>query len=299
MKLIKLFLVLFILTLFSSCTKDKSDKNSIAVTIYPFKTILQEIVGNDIKIDVLLPAGADPHTYEMSPSDFKKIQDAKIFFYGAESLDGWAAKVESENKIELLKLIPKEYLIDIKMSDENSHHSEAEAHYHYGVDPHFWTDPLTVNAMLKPLTEKLSSFYPEKKEIFSRNARRFSERLIELDKRIKEQTKAIEHSKVFSAHPFYNYFFYRYGIEVVGSLEFSPGQQVTPKYLKKISEEIRSKKVKAIFINKQHISKPAKILAEFVDVKIVELDPFGGVDNLMTYENIINYNFDLMLKALQ
>lgn len=299
MKLVKLFSVLFILTLLSSCTKDKSDKYSIAVTIYPFKTILQEIVGNDIKIDVLLPAGADPHTYEMSPSDFKKIQDAKIFIYGAESLDGWAAKVEFENKIEMLKLIPKEYLIDIKISDEHSHQSETETLHHYGVDPHFWTDPLTVNAMLKPLTEKLSSFYPDKKEIFRRNAGRFSERLIELDKRIKEQAKAIEHSKVFSAHPFYNYFFYRYRIEVVGSLEFSPGQQVTPKYLKKISDEIRNKNVKSIFINKQHISKPAKILAESVNIKIVELDPYGGVDSLMTYEDIIKHNFDLILKALQ
>lgn len=299
MKLIKLFLVLFILTIFSSCSKDNPDKNNIAVTIYPFKTILQEIVGKEIKIDVLLPAGADPHTYEMSPSDFKKIQDAKIFFYGAESLDGWSAKVENESKIELLKLIPKEYLIDIKMSDEHSHHSLAETHHHYGIDPHFWTDPLTVNSMLKPLTEILYTFYPEKKEIFSRNAGRFSERLIELDKRIKEQAKAIEYSKVFTAHPFYNYFFYRYRIEVVGSLEFSPGQQITPKYLKKISEEIRSKNVKAIFINKQHISKPAKILAESVDVKIVELDPFGGAGNLMTYEDIIKYNFDLIFKALQ
>jgi len=299
MKLIKLFLVLIILAIFSSCTKDKSDKHNIVVTIYPFKAIIQEIVGSDIKIDVLLPAGADPHTYEMSPSDFKKIQEAKIFFYGAESLDGWAAKVESENKIELLKLIPKEYLIDIKMSDEHSHQQEAETHYHYGVDPHFWSDPLTVNSMLKMLTEKLSSFYPEKKEIFNRNADRFSERLIELDKKIKEQAKSIEHSKIFSAHPFYNYFFNRYGIEVVGSLEISPGQQVTPKYLKKISEEIRSKNVKAIFINKQHISKPAKILAESVNVKVTELDPMGGVGNLMTYEDIIKHNFDLIFKALQ
>lgn len=299
MKLIKLFLILVILTIFSSCKKDKSDKYSIAVTIYPFKAIIQEIVGNEIKIDVLLPAGADPHTYEMSPSDLKKIQDAKIFFYGSESLDGWAAKVESENKIELLKLIPKEYLIDIKMSDEHSHLSETEAHNHYGIDPHFWSDPLTVNSMLKSLTEKLSSLYPEMKEKFSRNAERFSERLIELDKRINKQAKAIEHSKVFSAHPFYNYFFKRYGINVVGSLEFSPGQQVTPKYLKNISEEIRSKNVKAIFINKQHISKPAKILAESVQVKIVELDPIGGTDKLMRYEDIIKHNFDLILKALQ
>ncbi|MGQ9643315.1 MAG: metal ABC transporter substrate-binding protein, partial [Ignavibacterium sp.] len=121
----------------------------------------------------------------------------------------------------------------------------------------------------------------------------------EIYKRIKEQAKGIENSKVFSVRPFYNYFFYRYKIDVVGLLEFSPGQQVTPKYLKKISEEIRSKGVKAIFINKQNISKPAQILAESANIKIIELDPLGGVDSLMTYEDIIKHNFDLILKALQ
>lgn len=299
MKLKNLFLVLFILTIFSSCSTNKSDKQNILVTIYPFKAIIQEIVGNDINVDVLLPVGTNPHTYEMSPSDLKKIQDAKIFIYGAETLDGWAAKVESENKIELLKLIPKEYLIDIIISDDHPHYSLAETHNHNGINPHFWADPITVNAMLKSLVTKLSSFYPEKEEVLSRNAKQFSAKLVELDRRIKEQLKAVEYSKVFTAHPFYDYFFSRYKIDVVGSLEYSPGQPITPKYLEKVAEEIRNKNVKVIFINKQGINKPAKTLAEYVGVKIVQLDPLGGIEHLMTYEDIIKYNFNLILKALQ
>jgi zinc transport system substrate-binding protein len=284
-----------------SCRKDDSQKSGVLVTIYPFKTIIQEITGNEINVDVLLPAGADPHTYEMSPSDFKKIQNARVFFYGAESLDGWAAKIEAGNKIELLKLIPKEFLIEFKSTNEHSHDENNidNHHHHFGTDPHFWSDPLTVNSMLKPLTEKLSLFFPDKKEIFKLNAEKFSERLIELDKNIKLQTMRITNRKIFSAHPFYNYFFYRYGFEVIGSLEISPGQQVTPRFLKNISDEIRRNNVKAIFINKQHISKPAKALAESVNINLVELDPFGGVDDLMSYENIIQHNLKLIIKALE
>ncbi|MEJ5261595.1 MAG: metal ABC transporter substrate-binding protein [Ignavibacterium sp.] len=297
MKIRIILLTLSFLLFIVSCTKERQDKTNIAVTIYPFKSIIQEIVGDRVKIDVLLPAGADPHTYEMSPSDLMKIQNAKVFFYGAESLDGWAAKIDTENKIELLKLIPKEFLIDIKISDDHSHH--ADDHNHYGIDPHFWSDPLTVNSMLDSLTKILSSLYPDQKEFFRENSLKFSERLVELDKKIREQTKVLENTKVYSAHPFYNYFFNRYGIQVVGSLEISPGQQITPKFLKNVSEEISRKNVQAIFINKQHISKPAKLLAESAKIKLVELDPMGGIDDLTTYENIILNNLNLIIRALR
>lgn len=297
MKIRIILLTLSFLLFIVSCTKERQDKTNIAVTIYPFKSIIQEIVGDRVKIDVLLPAGADPHTYEMSPSDLMKIQNAKVFFYGAESLDGWAAKIDTENKIELLKLIPKEFLIDIKTSDDHSHH--ADDHNHYGVDPHFWSDPLTVNSMLDSLTEILASLYPYDKEFFRENSLKFSERLVELDKKIKEQTKVLENTKVYLAHPFYNYFFNRYGIQVVGSLEISPGQQITPKFLKNVSEEISRKNVQAIFINKQHISKQAKLLAESAKIKLVELDPMGGIDDLTTYENIILNNLNLIIRALR
>ncbi|MCX8104783.1 MAG: metal ABC transporter substrate-binding protein [Ignavibacterium album] len=299
MNTIKITFLILSALLLTNCSHQSSDKNNIVVTIYPFKAILQEIVGNEIQVDVLLPGSADPHTYEMSPSDYKKIQDAKVFFYGAETLDGWAAEIDVKNKIELLKLIPEDFLLQIEMNDEHSSELNEESHHHYGVDPHFWTDPLTVNSMLESLTQKLAEFYPDKKESFKRNAEAFSLKLIELDKKVKKQIEPVIHNKVFSAHPFYNYFFKRYGIKEVGSLEISPGQQITPKFLKNISEEINRKNVKAIFINKQHISKAAKVLAESVGIKTIELDPIGGTKSSETYEQIILSNLTTIVQELK
>lgn len=299
MKSFKAILLLLSLLIFASCSNKKSEEKNIVVTIYPFKAIVQEIAGSDITIDVLLPGSADPHTYEMSPSDYKKIQSARIFFYGAESLDGWAAKIDVENKVELLKLVPEDFLLNIEMSDDHSHHTDDHTHHHYGTDPHFWSDPLTVNSMLDSLTKILSEYYPEKKDLIRKNSELFSQKLIQLDSKIRDEIKSVKHNKIFSAHPFYDYFFKRYGIDVVGSLEISPGQQVTPKFLKNISEEIKRKNVKAIFINKQHISKPAKVLAESVGIKTVELDPFGGTGDLKTYEQIISENLKTIVNELK
>ncbi|WP_290663631.1 metal ABC transporter substrate-binding protein, partial [Ignavibacterium sp.] len=183
MKSLKIIFLFFALVILASCSKEKSEGKNIVVTIYPFKAIIQEIAGSEIAVNVLLPGGADPHTYEMSPSDYNKIQNAKIFFYGAETLDGWAAKLDVENKIELLKLLPENFLIKIEMNEYHSAHHEKNSHHHYGIDPHFWTDPLTVNSMLDSLTKILSYFYPEKKDLFEKNSEAFSKKLYDLDKK--------------------------------------------------------------------------------------------------------------------
>lgn len=300
MKSLKIIFLFFTLFILANCSKEKSDGKNIVVTIYPFKAIIQEIVvGSGIKIDVLLTGGANPHTYEMSPSDYRKIQSARVFFYGAETLDGWAAKLDVENKVELLKLVPENFLIQIGINENHSVHKDKNSHHHYGVDPHFWTDPFTVNSLLDSLTKVLSHSFPEEKYLFRKNSKAFSKKLYDLDRKIREEIKSVKHNKVFSAHPFYNYFFRRYGIEVVGSIEISPGQQITPKLLKNISDEIKRKNVKAIFINKQHISKPAKVLAESVGIKTVELDPIGGTNGTKTYEQIILQNMKIIVDELK
>jgi zinc transport system substrate-binding protein len=104
MKLFSHIIIISLIFVFG-CTVEKQ-KSQIVTTIYPFKAIVQEIVGDKFEVKSILPSGADPHTYEMLPSDFKIIQNSAAFFYGSEALDGWAARIDVDNKIEMLKLVP-------------------------------------------------------------------------------------------------------------------------------------------------------------------------------------------------
>jgi zinc transport system substrate-binding protein len=292
--------ILFISYIFISGCSVEKQKSQIVTTIYPFKAIIQEIVGDKFKVKSVLPSGADPHTYEMLPSDFKTIQNSAAFFYGSEALDGWAARIDLDNKIEMLKLVPEEFLIEIKVHnyfDDHHHHGDDEESL--GIDPHFWVDPITVNSMLTNLLHELLKIDPDNAEYYKNNADKFSAKLSDLDEKLKKETADIKYRNVFTAHPFYSYFFERYNFFVAGSIEVAPGYHSTPKDIKQLMELVKKQNVKAIFTHKQHNDKPAKVLAESTGIKEFELDPIGGVPGMMTYEEIILHNLDIIKKALK
>lgn len=293
----QLYLIALLILLFVfGCTKTEN-KNEIVTTIYPFKAILQEIAGDRFEVKSILPAGADPHTYEMIPSDFKSIQNSKAFFFGAIKLDGWASKLDVKNKIELITLVPKDFLIELKV--HHHHDSEIEEDENFGIDPHFWTDPNTVNAMLPNLVSELIKIDPQGEVTFKSNAETFTKKLSDLDSQIKKETENIKYKNVFTAHPFYSYFFERYGFRVAGSLEVAPGSQPTAKDIKNLIELVKKENVKAIFTHKQHSDKPAKVLAESSGINEFELDPIGGVKNRMSYQEIVLHNLSIIKDALK
>ena len=291
MKYFTFFLVLFFLSL-NGC-KPSDNKEEIVTTIYPFKSILQEVAGNRFEVRSILPPGADPHTYEMLPSDFQAIQNSKVFFYGSSALDGWAANINVNNKIELLSLVPKEYLLNIQVHQKGKHEEN------FGVDPHFWTDPLTVKATLPQIVNEFTRIDPEGEKIYRKNALDFSEKLDQLDSLVKTETLSIKYKNVFTAHPFYSYFFTRYGFNVVGSLEIAPGSQPTPKDIENLINLVKDQNVKAIFTLQQESDKPARVLAESAGIKVYTLDPMGGVKGRTTYEEMILYNFSIIKDALK
>ncbi len=261
----------------------------ISTTIYPFKSILQEITGKRAEINVILPPSADPHTFELTTSDYKIILSSKAIFFSSENLDEWITKIDDIKKIELLKLIPADYLRNIIGNNNNN----------YGIDPHFWTDPLTVKSMIPNLVEELIKLDPKGKNIYKANAERFLEKLTDLDKKISVQLEPVKNKNVILSHPFFNYFLSRYKINVTGIVEITPGYQSSPKNIKDLLDIAKTKNVKVIFNLANHSEPTAKVFAEASGIKLVELDPLGGVGGRMTYEQIINYNAQRILNSLK
>lgn len=296
----KFLLLLLILLFFTSCQKT-NNKVDILVTIYPFKFIIDELVKDELAVDVLLPSSLDPHTYELVPSDLMKVQYAQLFIYGDKDLDGWAAKLEAKNKVQLSDYVPESLRLDISepLFKHSDNHSHSDSHNHKGFDPHFWTDPITIKGIIDNLVNLLIENFPDKKNVFIKNAELFKLKLSELDRKIIETTDSIPNRNIFSSHPFYNYFFHRYNFNVVGFLEISPGQNLSPKEMKRLIDLVKKYNVKAIFTHKQHNDRTTKILAESVGVKHYDLDPIGGTENIDSYNKIIEYNLEIIANALK
>ena len=270
-------------------------------TLHPFKEILNSIVGERGKVNSILPPGASPHTYQLKPSDMRKVESATALIIGGHNLDEWALKFENPNKLELIDLIPKSDLLDFEsVGKHEEEHTDLEHHHHEGgTDPHFWTDPIVVKSLLPQLVDKLCEIDRPGSKIYRNNAQIFAEKLDKLHINIQHKLSPVRGKKVMLSHPFFRYYFKRFEIDLVGITELSPGKEPTPKEIKGLIDQVKTENVKAIFCHIQLPDRSAKLVGEAAKIKVFELDPIGGVKGRKTYEEVLLYNTNILLEALR
>ncbi|BDP78816.1 hypothetical protein EfmAA242_30440 [Enterococcus faecium] len=65
---------------------DKDGKLEIVTTFYPMYDFTKNIVGDEANVDLMVPAGSEPHDYEPSAKDMAKAHDADVFVYHNENI---------------------------------------------------------------------------------------------------------------------------------------------------------------------------------------------------------------------
>lgn len=308
---------ILLLPLVFSCQVKSSDPAYVA-TSQPLSFILSEIVGASGEVHTIVPSGASPHTYAPKPTDMYKINASKALFFAALKLDGWAKDLAPEKSIEMIELLPQEYIlefddstdnykemdlpdgIEIEEHTEHEHgHDHSHEHSHAGIDPHFWTDPMAVKALIPPLVDKLIELDPDNAEKYQNNAELFIKRLDLLNRQANKIIAPVKGRPVFLFHPSMRYFLKRYQLEYAGAIELSPGQEATAEHMKEIIEKIKASGTSAIFSEPQLSDKPAKVIAEAANVYVYTLDPIGAEKSILNYSDLILYNAKVFKKALK
>jgi zinc transport system substrate-binding protein len=278
-----------IISIFFLLTVPLLSQIKIATTLNPFKEIIQKVAGNRGEVIAILKPGFSPHTYEVSPSEMSDIESADILFFGADNLDGWVKKLVSNRKIELIKLLPEDSLLNVTTI-------EGEA---VGTDPHFWNDPLLVKILSGEIVKELCKIDPEGCNEYKTNATFFSNELDKYYKKIESMFSSLKKKNVMLSHPFFAYFLNRFNFNTAGLIEPIPGKEPTAKDLKKIIDTAIQEKVGAIFIHSQLPENAAKIVSESTGIKIYTLDPIGGIKGRITYEELLLYNTEIIINALK
>jgi zinc transport system substrate-binding protein len=272
-------------------------------TIQPLAAILTEMTRGRGEVMRLLSPGSSPHTFDPRPSDAVMMERAKALFYAGPGLDKeWIDRMPATLKIEMLKLVPAEYLQPMNAHDHgHGHGQEANRHRHgeEKFDPHFWTDPLTVKAMLPALREELSRLDPEGQPVYQRNEARFAAELVELHHRTAAILEPVKGRAVLLFHPSFQYLLNRYGLEMAGTIEPFPGREPSPKALHELIKKVKRLGIGAVFTEPQLSRRPAQVIAEAAGLELYELDPIGGGEGRATYEELILYNAHTLATALR
>ena len=128
------------------------DKVKVVTTFYPVYEFTKGVIGNDGDVSMLMKAGTEPHDFEPSTKDIKKIQDADAFVYMDDNMETWVSDVKkslTSKKVTIVKGTGNMLLVagaghdhhheDADKKHEHNKHSE-EGHNH-AFDPHVWLSP--------------------------------------------------------------------------------------------------------------------------------------------------------------
>lgn len=298
------FILILLAGLSLSAPVHAGDRPVFVTTIPPLENLLARIVGERGEVVVLLPAGASPHTYEPRPSDLRAVESAIALFHVARELDGWAADLPVAHSIPLISFVPDSLLLyfseDVGEEEEREQEHGSKAHRHaFGKDPHFWTDPLAVKAVLPGIVLKLGALDPGGIEEYERNALRLASALDTLHTRIQSMLQPVRGESALLSHPFNRYYMKRYGLDLAGIIEIIPGREPTARELSRIIRLVKRKNVRAIFTLLQLSRKPAEIMEESTKIPVYTLDPLGGVPGKETYEEIVLEMTKTVLEGLR
>lgn len=270
-------------------TSRSPDKPHFVTTIAPFEMVLSPVVRGRGTVEYLLAPAASPHTYDPVPSDVRSVANAKALLYGAEALDGWAARLPAQRTVQLVDLLPP----DARLS-----FSSGSGHKASTIDPHFWTDPVAVAGLLPALADTLCAIDTGGCPTYRANADSFATALSAMDARLAGITEPIRNTPVLLAQPFFRYFLNRYGPRLVGIVQSSPGKEPTPRGLQRTVHRAKETDARFILTQRQGSRRVAEAVAEPARLSLIELDPIGGTSGRNTYESLLLANAHILRDSL-
>ena len=296
--------LLFLFMLVACGLASAEEKIYIVTSLPDLADIATRIGGDLVTVESLAKGIEDPHGVPIKPSFVPKLNRAQVLIImGLEYEHSWipALVTESRNSriikgnagyIDVsLKVTPKEVPTDL---------SRAKGELHPAGNPHFNLDPEDGRLIAQTIAEGLSANFPQHRKKFETNLKDF---LVQLDAKIREWevvARPLKGVKFISYHADFTYFADRFGLDYVGTIEFKPGIEPTAAHLVELMQNMKTEGVKIVLREPHFGEKVPNQIANEVGGLVVKLPIMvGGVPEVKTYFDLIEYNLRTLLKAAQ
>jgi zinc transport system substrate-binding protein len=287
----------------------------------------EEIGGDRVNVEMVIPPGADPHTYEPTSKQMTQIADADLFLTIGHDLEPYVESMEKSlegQNVAFVKTAEDVTLLDAAdtvhvheedghSEDEHAHeeegHSEDEhaneeeahnedEHDHGQYDPHVWLDPMNAVSMAEAVEAAFSEEAPDYKDEFSERLSAFKDEANTLDAELKAAVENGSKSELLVTHAAYGYLAERYGFDQLPIAGLTPSEEPSQQALKRIIEEARLHDLNYIAFEDTVTPKVAEVVKQEIGAESVTIYNLESV----TKEQMDKSYFDLMrenVKALE
>lgn len=268
------------------------------LTVSATTTIIADIVknvgGNRVNVNIIVPAGADAHTFQPTTSVIRNLSHSKMLFANGANLEPWLPRLQAAApKVPVKTMLPSSNIKPLKLGDD--------------LDPHAWWNLGNAAEYAKTIQGALTQLDPAGKTVYASNTAAYLKQLQALDAYAKKQFGSLPASQrqIITNHDSLNYLAQRYGLKLVGSVMPGLGTEREPsaRELATLIETVKKSGAKVIFTENTVNARLAQTLARETGARIAPplytdaLGPPGSGGD--TFLKAFKYDVNTIVKALK
>lgn len=230
----------------------------VLCSVLPQAWFVERLAGERVQVEVMIPPGASPATYEPTVQQMQAASRASLYIkVGHPAFPFEATWLEP-----LLKQGQ-----GLRQVDSSAGLERLEG------DPHVWVSPGCVRIMARNIAQALEELLPAEREVLKANLQALLAEIDAVDRELQESLKDLRGTRFYAFHPAWGYLAREYGLEQVAIEE--EGQEPSAGRLSEILEQARRDGVRVLFVQPQFSEASARVLAEDLGARVVPLDPLA------------------------
>jgi zinc/manganese transport system substrate-binding protein len=290
--------ILFFLSalMVTSAAKAQNTPMPVVASFSILADLVEQVGGPRLAVSSLIPRATDPHIFQPSPQDARRVQAARLIFVNGFGLEGSVERLitstgQAGKRVVLGKTVKPLRLV------ENGKDQ--------GLDPHTWHDVANVKLYVHTIRDALIAADPDGRADYTARSAAYLAALDTLEADIRQGLATLppERRVIVTTHDAFGYFARAYAITLIAPQGVSTETEPSARDMARVIKQIRDQKIPAVFMENitdprlmERISREtgAKIGDKlFTDSLSVENGPAP------TYIDLMRANLASILKALR
>ena len=274
---------------------------TIGVSLHPYFSWVENIVGGTARVMPLIPPGSDPHTYQPMPADLEHLQALDALIINGLGHDEFVGPMLKATDLKGLKVINTSSGLPLIPSYATHYDFEGESEKKVSYNSHTYLGITVAVQQIQMITAELAKLCPDQASLFKKNSRVYVKKLRKMLAATLAKIDSIDTAslRIATVHDGYAYLFQELGIKVSAVVQPRHGIEPSARQLQDTIKRIKRAKVNILFTELDYEKRYVDIIFQETGCRIYSLSHVStGTYDSGLFEQDMKQNLEGIVQAL-
>ena len=257
--------------------------------------MVHQVGGDRVQVASLVGPNGDPHAFEPSPDDARKLKAADLVFVSGLGLEGWMDRLISASGYQGRTIVASKGIRTLHMEEDGKQIT----------DPHAWNSAANGVIYVRNIVDALAAADPDGAAIYRENGERYAQQLRDLDSYARQQVATVPAAqrKVLTSHDAFGYFAAAYGVKFLSPLGFSTESEASAQDVAKLIRQIKDEHIRVYFFENSNDPRLVQQIAKATGAEaggVLYVEALSTPDGpAPTYAAMFRRNVDELTRAMK